>query len=148
MDPATGSMDAFEERARWSASAATVPWSTAPVPVSRARSSRWTCGRDGGRLLVEEAGLAAVDGSGAGSLVFETRAGGLSVLDLESGRRSTVTADAGLLPVRRTSAATGGAETPGGAVLVAPRGRIGQPTAARHVDPATHAAVNLGEVLP
>ena len=100
------------------------------------------------RVLVEDAGLAAVDGSGDGSLVFETAAGRLAVLDLGSGRRSAVTADPGLLPVRRTSASNSGSETPGGAVLVAPRGRVGQPSAARQVDTGTHAAISLREVLP
>ncbi|MCJ7712089.1 MAG: hypothetical protein MUQ32_14805, partial [Chloroflexi bacterium] len=99
-------------------------------------------------VLVEEAGLASVDGSGAGSLVFEAAAGRLTVLDLGTGRQSTIDADGGLMPMRRTSAATSGAETPGGAVLIAPRGRVGQPSAARHLDRATHAALSLGEVLP
>ena len=147
MDPATGRVDAFEgtgplvgvhgDRALVHGVCAGLPCPIEAVDLRTGRRS----------VLVEEAGLASVDGSGTGSLVFETAAGQLAVLDLGSGRRSHVTADAGLLPVRQTSAATSGAETPGGAVLVAPRGRVGQPSAAQHVDPATHAAVSLGEVL-
>ena len=146
-DYGTGRVDAFEgtgplvgvhgDRALVHGACAGLPCPIEEIDLRTGRRS----------VLVEEAGLASVDGSGAGSLVFETAAGQLAVLDLGSGRRSHVTADAGLLPVRQTSAATSGAETPGGAVLVAPRGRVGQPSAAQHVDPATHAAVSLGEVL-
>lgn len=99
-------------------------------------------------VLVEDAGLASVDGAGTGRLVFETADGSLAVLDLGSGRRSAVRMDGRLLPVRRSSAATSGAETPDGAVLVAPDGRIGQPSAARYLDPATLTARSLGEVVP
>lgn len=147
MDPGTGRVAAFkgtgplvgvhEDRALVHGACAGLPCPIEAVDLRTGRRS----------VLVEAAGLASVDGSGAGSLVFETAAGQLAVLDLGSGRRSAVKADAGLLPVRRTSAATSGAETPGGAVLVAPRGRVGQPSAARHVDPATHVAISLGEVL-
>jgi hypothetical protein len=147
IDPTTGHVDAFEgtgplvgvhgDRALVHGACAGLPCPIEAVDLRTGRRS----------VLVEEAGLASVDGSGAGSLVFETAAGQLAVLDLGSGSRTPVTADAGLLPVRQTSAATSGAETPGGAVLVAPRGRVGQPSAAQHVDPATHAAVSLGEVL-
>ncbi len=148
MDPSTGRVDAFEgtgplvgvheDRAFVHGACAGLPCAIEAVDL---RTGRRT-------VLAEEAGLASVDGSGAGSLVFETEAGRLTVLDLGSGRRSTVSADGGLMPMRRTSAATSGAETPGGAVLVAPRGRVGQPSVARHLDPATHAALSLGEVLP
>ena len=74
--------------------------------------------------------------------------GSLAVLDLGSGRRSEVRADRGLAPVRRTSATTSGAETPRGAVLVAVGGRVGQPSAARHLDPSNQSIVSLGEVIP
>jgi hypothetical protein len=148
MDPATGRVEAFggtgplvgvhEDRAFVHGACAGLPCPIETVDLRTGRRS----------VLVDEAGLASVDGSGTGSLVFETPEGQLAVLDLGSGRRSAVKADAGLLPVRRTSAATSGAETPDGAVLIAPRGRVGQPSAAGHVDPATHAAVSLEEVLP
>ena len=148
MDPATGRVDAFEGtgplvgvlegRALVHGACPGLPCPIEAVDLRTGRRS----------VLVEQAGLASVDGSGTGSLVFETPEGQVAVLDLGRGAGRPSTADAGLLPVRRTSAATSGAETPGGAVLVAPRGRVGQPSAARHVDPATHAAVSLGEVLP
>jgi hypothetical protein len=99
-------------------------------------------------VLVEEAGLASIDGSGTGSLVFEGPGGSLEMLDLGSGKRSPLGTDAGLLPVRRTSAATSGADTPGRGVLIAPNGRVAQPATARHLDTTTHAAHDLGEVLP
>ncbi len=148
LDPSTGRVDAFEgtgplvgvheDRAVVHGACAGLP---CPIEAVDLRTGRRA-------VLVEEAGMASVDGSGSGSLVFEAAAGRLTVLDLGTGRRSTVVADGGLMPLRRTSAATSGAETPGGAVLVAPRGRVGQPSAARHLDPSTHAALNLGEVLP
>ncbi|MCJ7712428.1 MAG: hypothetical protein MUQ32_16525, partial [Chloroflexi bacterium] len=123
MDPSTGRVDAFEgtgplvgvheDRAVVHGACAGLPCPIEAVDLGTGRRT----------VLVEEAGLASVDGSGAGSLVFEAAAGRLTVLDLGTGRRSTVDADDGLVPMRRTSAATSGAETPGGAVLIAPRGR-------------------------
>ena len=148
IDPSTGRVDAFEgtgplvgiheDRAVVHGACAGLP---CPIEAVDLRTGRRT-------VLEEEAGLASLTGSGAGSLVFETAAGELTVVDLGSGRRSRVNAAGGLMPMRRTSAATSGAETPGGAVLIAPRGRVAQPSAARHLDPATHAAISLGEVFP
>ncbi len=148
VDPATGRVEAFEgtgpllgvhgDRAVVRAACAGLPCPVEAVDLRTGRQS----------VLVDAAGLAALDGSGAGSLVYEAAGGSLVVLDLGSGRRSAVSADRGLLPVRRTSAATSGADTPGGAVLIAAGGHVRQPSAARHLDRADHAVVTLGEVIP
>jgi hypothetical protein len=95
--------------------------------------------------LVDGAGPAAL---GDGVLVFEAIDGSLAALDLASGRRGIVAADHALLPVRRTSSATGGAETPAGSLLLAPDGRLGRPSDGRRLDAATHAVDRLGEVVP
>lgn len=148
VDPATGGVDAFEgtgplvgvhgDRAIVHAACAGLP---CPIEAVDLRTGIRT-------VLVPAAGLAALDGSADGALVFEAADGSLAVLDLGSGRRSEVRADRGLLPLRRTSAATSGADTPGGAVLVAVGGRVGQPSAARHLDPSHQSVVSLGEVIP
>jgi hypothetical protein len=148
VDPATGDLDAFEgtgplvgvyaARAVVHAACAGLP---CPIEAVDLRTGMRT-------VLVPAAGLAALDGSADGALVFEAADGSLAVLDLGSGRRSEVRADRGLLPLRRTSAATSGADTPDGAVLVAVGGRVGQPSAARHLDPSHQSVVSLGEVIP
>ena len=83
-----------------------------------------------------------------GVLVFEAMDGSLAALDLASGHREAVTVGPALLPVRRTSSATGGAETPAGSLLLAPGGRLGRPSDGRRLDAATHAIEGLGEVVP
>jgi len=95
--------------------------------------------------LVDDAGPAAMSGE---VLVFEAMDGSLAAVDLSNGRRSVVGADRSLLPVRRTSTATGGAETPAGSLLLAPGGRLGRSSDGRTLDPATHAVDRLEEVVP
>jgi outer membrane protein assembly factor BamB len=95
--------------------------------------------------LVDVAGPAVVSD---GTLVFATSSGALRTLDLESGRRTTVAGDAGLLPVRRTSAATSGAATPAGSVLVAPGGRLERPSGGLQLDPVSGTSVQIGENQP
>ncbi len=148
VDPATGVVDAFEgtgplvgvdgDRAVVHAACAGLP---CPIEAVDLRTGLRT-------VLVQAAGLAALDGGTGGVLVFETPDGSLAVLDLGSGRRSEVRAARGLAPVRRTSATTSGAETPRGAVLVAADGRVGLPSAARRLDPSRQSLVSLGEVIP
>lgn len=148
VEPATGRVEAFEgtgpllgvhgDRAVVRAACAGLPCPVEAVDLRTGRRS----------VLVDISGPAALDGSNAGALVFETADGSLAVLDLGTGRRSAVGAELGLLPVRRTSAATSGADTPDGSVLIAVGGRVGQPSAARHLDLADHAVVNPGEAIP
>jgi hypothetical protein len=95
--------------------------------------------------LVDAAGSAAM---AYGVLVFEEADGSLATLDLSNRHRSVVAASRSLLPVRRTSSATGGAETAAGTVLLAPGGRLGRPADGRSLDADTHAVDPLGEVAP
>lgn len=95
--------------------------------------------------LVDGAGLAAM---GDGVLLFEAADGSVAALDLGSGRRRALAVEHGLLPVRRTSAATSGAETPAGSLLLAPDGHLDRPSDGRHLDPATGTIARLGEVAP
>ena len=96
-------------------------------------------------LLIGAAGSAAM---GDGVLVFEAADSSVAALDIPSGRTRSVTADHGLLPVRRTSAATSGAETPASFVLLAPGGRLDRPSDGRRLDPATPTIDRLEEVAP
>ena len=94
-----------------------------------------------------------IDGTGSaamadGVLVFEAADGSLAALDVASGRRTHVTADRGLLPVRRTSSATSGADTPPSAVLLAPGGRLDRPSDGRRMDAAALTVDHLLEVAP
>jgi hypothetical protein len=95
--------------------------------------------------LLDAAGSAAM---GDGVLVFEAADGSVAALDIASGRRRALDVEHGLLPVRRTSSATSGAETPTGSVLLAPGGRLDRPSDSRHLDPAVPTVDHLGEVAP
>ena len=96
-------------------------------------------------LLLDAAGSAAL---GDGVLVFEAADGTVAALDLASGRSRAVTVDRGLLPVRRTSSATSGAETPSGSLLLAPGGRLAGPSDGRRLDIAARTVARLEEVAP
>ena len=97
------------------------------------------------RILVDGVGSAAMED---GVLVFEGTDGSLAAMDISSGRRTQVAADRGLLPVRRTSSATSGADTPPGDVLLAPRGRLDRPSDGRRMDAAALTVDHLVEVAP
>ena len=84
----------------------------------------------------------------AGIVVYEAADGSVGALEVSSGHRSTVTSDVRLLPVRRTSSATSGAETPTGSMLLAPGGRLGRPSDGRRLDAAARTVDRLGEVAP
>jgi hypothetical protein len=99
-------------------------------------------------ILVADAGLAAMSANADGTLVFESGDGSLASLDLDTGRTTALLADTGLLPMRRTSSATSGADTPAGSVLLAPAGRVGQASSARSLDLRTNRTTDLKEVLP
>jgi hypothetical protein len=91
---------------------------------------------------------AALGGDGDGTLVIDTATGGVSALDVATRVRSEVRDAAGALPVRRSSMATSGAASALGAVLLAPGGRVTDPSAAVVFDPAARSARSLGEVIP
>jgi hypothetical protein len=57
-------------------------------------------------------------------LVFEPVEGGLRAMDVGDGRTSRITASGTLLPLGGGSRATAGAERPGGAIILAPSGRL------------------------
>jgi hypothetical protein len=94
-----------------------------------------------------------VDGTGPaamadGVLVFEAADGSLVGMDVARGHSVHVAANRGLLPVRRTSSATSGADTPRGDVLLAPSGRLDRPSDGRLVDAAALTVDRLEEVVP
>jgi hypothetical protein len=109
-----------------------------PIETVALRTGRRT-------TLVEGAGAAAM---GDGVLVFEAPDGSVAALDTVNGRRGDVTVDRGLLPVRRTSSSTSGAETPAGSLLLSPGGRLDHPSDGRRLDPATRTVDLLEEVAP
>lgn len=106
----------------------------------------------GARSRVADAGgPAALGGAGDGVLVYAARDGSLATLSLGPDARDTAhvgPAPAGLNPVRRGSASTGGLELPAGSVLLAPGGRFTGPPAAARIDPDAGIVTRLPEVLP
>jgi len=80
--------------------------------------------------------------------VLEAADGSLVGMDVARGHSVHVAANRGLLPVRRTSSATSGADTPRGDVLLAPSGRLDRPSDGRLVDAAALTVDRLEEVVP
>jgi hypothetical protein len=104
--------------------------------------------RSGDRaILVDGAGPASLAGTAGNRLVYETEAGGLALLDLDTHQTMKVDAD-GRLPVGRTSGATSGADSPATDALLAPAGHLSMPAAARYLDVATGDIRPLPEVEP
>ena len=97
--------------------------------------------------LVEEAGPASMGGVDGHTLVFEGRDGFLETFDLRSGTRRRVTDGGGLMPVRDGSMATSFMAVPAGAVLVAPDGRVTDPSAARAIDSLGPAVEDIEEAV-
>ena len=90
-------------------------------------------------------GFAALGGPRGRTLAFED-ARGLAALDVVTGRPVTLPAGVPSLPVRGGSTATSGAELPAGWLLLAPAGHLGDPAAARGLDPASGTTHDLPEV--
>ncbi len=145
LDPATGRVAQFEGTgpllgARGDQGVALGACPGLPCPIEAVDLST---GRHA--VLADGAGSAAM---GDGVLVFEASDGSVAALDLASGRRTAVIVDRPLAPVRRSSSATSGAETPAGSLLLAPRGRLDRPSDGRRLDPTAGIIDQLGEVAP
>lgn len=96
--------------------------------------------------LAEAAGPAALGGAGNGVLAYAVAGRGVALLDLASERLMPPVPTDGRWPVRGGSAATSGADTAPGALLLAPAGRINGTGSARLLDPATRSIHVLEEV--
>ncbi|HEY5434702.1 MAG TPA: hypothetical protein VIK13_05675 [Candidatus Limnocylindrales bacterium] len=145
LDPATGHTSAFEGTGpllgvEGDIGVAVSACAGLPCPIETI-----DLGNGRRRTLLDAAGSAAVDD---GVLVFESADGSIAALDLASGRTRAVAVDHGLLPVRRTSSATSGAEIAAGSVLLAPGGRLDHPSDGRRLDTAARTVHRLGEVAP
>lgn len=96
-------------------------------------------------ILIDDAGPASLGGTDRRVLVFTSGDGSLETFDLGTGTRRRVVAAAGLLPVRGGSAATSAVEMPAGDVLLAPDGRVTDPSSARRIDPQSSAVRTVEE---
>jgi hypothetical protein len=147
LDTATGAVEQFEGTGALIgvAGSTAVAWAACPGLPCPILAVNLASGRRG--VLVEAAGLAALGGATGMSLVYEAPGGGVSVLEVSTGRVRVAGTRAGL-PVRASSLSAGGAETTAGEVPLAPGGRVTSGEVVRVIDPSTRAVSRLGAVLP
>lgn len=95
--------------------------------------------------LVDASGPAELGGPGDRWLLYLEDAGTLAVVDVATLRRTSSPAAAGLVPVRRGSTSTAGADLAPGALLLAPWGGFTDPAQAATIDPASDLVEPLEE---